>query len=94
MQKRPPQKAAATQLGLARPDAGGERFYGGEAEAFVEVDRGFVFGGYGEGEFLEFIGAEGVGGGEHQCAPEAVTLKAGLHANLRGVADAGRDFAG
>src|SRR5580704_13914540 len=94
MQKRPPQKAAATQLGLAGPDAGGEGFYGGEAEAFVEVDGGFVFGGYGESEFLEFLSAEGIRGREHQKTPQAVALEAGLHAYLRSVADAGRHFAG
>jgi|SRR5580704_778865 len=79
---------------LAGPDAGGEGFYGGEAESFVEVDGGFIFGGYCKSEFFEFLSTESVGGREHQKAPQAVTLEAGLHANLRGVADGGRHFAG
>jgi len=79
---------------LAGPDAGGEGFDGAEAEFFVEADGGFVVGGDGEREFLEFHGAQGLDGGEHEHAAEAVALVAGQDANLRGVAHAGRDLAG
>ena len=40
------------------------------------------------------MGAEGFRGGEHQDAAEAVALEAGHHADLRGVTDAGGNFAG
>src|SRR5260370_33708479 len=80
--------------GLAGPDAGGEGFDGVEAEIFVELDGGVVFGGDGEGEFAELHGAEGFGGSLHEHAAEAVSLVAGQDAELRGVADAGGDFAG
>jgi len=79
---------------LFGPDAGGEGSDLGEAEAFVEVDGGAVFGGDGEREFGELLRAQCFGGGEHQDAAEAVALKAGHHADLRGVTDAGGDFAG
>ena len=35
-------------LQLAGPDAGGEAFDGGEAEALVELDGGMVVGSYGQ----------------------------------------------
>jgi hypothetical protein len=84
---------SATVL-LAGPDAGGEGFDGAEAEFFVEADGGFVVGGDGEREFVEFHGAQGINGREHEHAAEAVALVAGQDANLRGVAHAGGDLAG
>src|SRR5260370_38145663 len=79
---------------LAGPDAGCEGLDSVEAEMLVQLDGGAVFRGYREGEFAEFHGAEGFGGSLHEHAAEAVTLVAGEDADLRGVADAGRDFAG
>src|SRR5271157_4689158 len=76
------------------PDAGGEGFYGGEAELLVEVDGGVVFGCDSQSQFVELLGAEGVRGGEHQEAAEAVPLETRHDAKLGGVADAGGDFAG
>ncbi len=58
------------------------------------MDGGAIFGGDGEGEFRELQGAQGVRRGEHQKAAEAVALKSWHDANLRGVTDAGGDFAG
>src|SRR5712692_10643459 len=83
-----------TRMLLAGPDAGGEGVDGGEVEFFVEPDGGAVLRGYGEGEFAEFHGAQGFGGGLHQHAAEAVSLIAWEDADLRGVADAGGNFAG
>ena len=57
------------------------------------MDGGTVFGGDGEREFAELLRAESFGGGHHQDAAEAVALEAGHHADLRGVADAGRNLA-
>jgi hypothetical protein len=79
---------------LAGPDAGGEGLDSVEAEMFVQLDGGTVFRGYREGEFAEFHGTEGFGGSLHEHAAEAVTLVAREDADLRGVADAGGDFAG
>src|SRR5258707_14433807 len=79
---------------LLRPDAGGETSHLREAEAFVEMHGGAVFGGHGEREFGELLRAQCFRGGEHQDAAEAVALKTGHHANLRGVADASGYFAG
>ena len=79
---------------LFRPDAGCEGSDFGEAEALIEVDGRAVFAGDGEREFAELLGAEGFRGGHHQDAAEAVALKAGHHADLRGVADTGGNFAG
>src|SRR5260370_13702525 len=79
---------------LAGPDAGGEGLDSAEAEMLVQLDGGAVFRGYREGEFAERHGAEGFGRSLHEHAAEAVTLVAGEDAELRGVADAGGDFAG
>ena len=53
-----------------------------------------VFAGDGQSEFTEFHGAKRFGGTLHQHAADAVALIAGEDADLRGVADAGGDFAG
>src|SRR5713226_4431573 len=85
---------APTRMLLAGPDAGGEGADGGEVEFFVEPDGGAVLRGHGEGEFAEFHGAQGFGGGLHQHAAEAVSLIAWEDADLCSVADAGGNFAG
>src|SRR5208283_1424719 len=81
-------------MSSAGPDAGGEGLDGGEAELLVEMHGGAIFGGDGEREFRELEGAQGIRGGEHEKAAEAVSLKTRHDANLRGVADAGGNFAG
>ncbi len=77
-----------------RPDAGGEGADGGEAEAFVQLDGGAIFGSDGERELAELGGAERFHGSLHQHAAQAVPLITGQDADLRGVADTGRDFTG
>ena len=79
---------------LTWPDAGGECFQCLEAELFVETDCGVIFGRDGERELLKFQTAQGIGGGEHESAAEALALMAGQHADLSGVADARRNLAG
>src|SRR6267154_1666744 len=79
---------------LAGPHAGGESADGGEVEFFVELDSGMVLRRYREREFAKLQGAKRFGGGLHQHTAEAVTLVAGENADLRGVADAGRNLAG
>src|SRR5208283_646930 len=81
-------------MSSARPDAGGEGFDGGEAELLVEMHGGAIFRGDSQREFLELQGAQGIRGGEHEKTPEAVSLQTRHDANLRGVADAGGNFAG
>src|SRR6266704_728323 len=78
----------------AGPDASGEGFDGVEAEFFVELDGGAVFGRHGKSQFPEFHGAESFGGSLHEHAAETVSLIARQDADLRGVADAGRNLAG
>src|SRR5258705_2042367 len=85
---------AASLRRLPWPDAGGEAADGGEAKIFVELDGGTILRGYGEGEFAKFHGAQGLGGSLHEHAAQAMALVSGEDANLRRVADAGRDFAG
>ena len=63
-------------------------------EVFVELDGGGIFAGDRQGEFAKFHGAQSFGGALHQHAADAVALIAGEDADLRGVADAGGDFAG
>ena len=72
-------------------DAGGERFYGAEAHAFVEAAGAGVAGGYGEGECGVAARAEGLDGGVQESAAKSVTLVAWHHADLSGVGDAGRN---
>src|SRR5579864_3189299 len=76
------------------PDACGEGADGGEVEFFVELDGGAILRGDREREFAKFHGAQRFGGSLHEHAAEAVALVAGEDADLRGVADAWRDFAG
>src|SRR5260370_8869478 len=78
---------------LAGPDTSGEGVNGGEVEFFVEPDGGAVLRGYGEGEFAEFHGAQGFGGGLHQHAAEAASLRAWEGADLRRWPDPGGKFA-
>lgn len=58
------------------------------------MDGGAIFCCDGKREFLKFETAQGVGCREHERAAEALPLVARQDADLRGVADAGRDFAG
>src|SRR5262249_55212214 len=79
---------------LARPDASGKGFESLESELLVKMDGCMVFSGDSERKFLEFQTAKRVRGGEHERTAETVTLVAGEDTDLRGVADARRDFAG
>ncbi len=86
------EKRSATAL--AGPDTGGEAADGREVEIFVEPDRGAVLRGHGQSQFAELHGAQGFRGSLHEHAAKSVPLIAGQDADLRGVADAGGDFAG
>ena len=79
---------------LSGPDAGREAADGRETETLVEMNGGMVIGGDGEGEFLEMLRAQGLGGGQHQNPAEAMALESGLDADLRCVADTRGNFAG
>src|SRR5215470_4111293 len=79
---------------LTRPDASGECTNGGEAQMFVEQHSGMVFRCYRESQLAELHGAEGLGRSEHERATDAVALVARKHADLRGMADSGRNLAG
>jgi len=80
--------------GSARPHASGEGPDGVETQPLVEMNGGAVVGGDGEGEFLEMLRAQGLGGCLHQNASESMTLESGLDTDLRRVADARGNFAG
>src|SRR5208337_3843543 len=81
-------------MSSAGPDAGGEGFDGGKAELLVEMHGGAIFGGNGEREFRELQGTQGFRRREHEKTPQAVSLESWHDANLRSVADTGRDFTG
>src|SRR5258707_3605456 len=90
----PVQEETLQELHLTRPNTRSEGLNGAEAEFFIELDGGVVVRSYGQRQFPEFHGAKGFGGSLHEHAAEAMPLVAGQHADLRGVADTGGDFAG
>ncbi len=65
-----------------------------KAEAFVEMNGGMIFGSHRQGEFAVLHGPQSFGGSLHQDAAQSMALKSRLHAELRSVAHAGRNFAG
>ena len=61
---------------------------------FIELDGGVIVGRDGKRQLLVVHIPQHFRGSLHQCAAKPVTLEAGLHAQLRGVADTRGDFAG
>ena len=79
---------------LSGPDTRGEATNGREVKIFVEPDGGMILRGDGQRQFTKFHGAQSFRGSLHKHAAKAVSLIPREDADLRGVPDAGGDFAG